>query len=158
VTIDKDGITTIGSGKVLESMIALASAAGLGVLRIAHMKYSFAVDGGALGEIIPASSPSIPAKAIVFGGLVNVTAALLASGGAANISIGTHAGSAVDSLLVATAKATFALNAILATTPVFTAATAFKMSAAGQMSITVDTHALTAGVMEVWAAYMLASG
>ncbi len=157
VTIDKLGVTAIGAGKVLETMLAAAASVGLGVLRIAHFKYDFSVDGGALGEIIPASSPTLPIHAIVIGGIANVTTALLASGGAANISIGTHAGSAVDALLVATAKATFALNALLALTPVFTAASAFKMSAAGQMSITVDTHALTAGVMEAFVAYVVGS-
>lgn len=151
------GVTAIGAAKVLEAMLQAASAVGLGALRFAHMKYDFAVDGGVAGEIIPANSPTLPNKAIVLGGIVNVTTALLAAGGAANVSIGTHAGSAVDSIKVATAKATYALNALLATTPVFTAATAFKMSAAGQMSITPDTNNLTAGAMEVWAAYVVAS-
>jgi hypothetical protein len=157
VTINKDGVTAIGAGKVLESMLAAASAVGLGTVRVAHMKYDFAVDGGVAGEIIPSGSPTLPSKAIIIGGIANVTTALLAAGGAANVSIGTHAGSAADSLKAATAKATYALNALLALTPVFTAASSFKMSASGQMSITVDTNNLTAGVMEVFVVYLVAT-
>lgn len=130
------------------------SAAGvLGALGVAKMHYDFAVDGGAQGEIIPVGSPTLPSKAIILGGVINVTTALLAAGGAANISVGTHAGSSATSLKGATAKATYSLNAFLATVPVFTAATMFKMSAAGQMSITVDTNDLTAGVMDVIVVY-----
>lgn len=157
VSNDKLGVTAIGAGKVLETMLQAAATVGLGALRVAHFKYDFAVDGGAVGEIIPSSSPTLPAKAIIIGGIANVTTALLAAGGAATIAIGTHAGSAVDSLLTATAKATFSLNAILALNPVFTAASAIKMSVAGQVSITVATNALTAGVMEIFLVYFVAS-
>lgn len=135
--------------------LATALAGGLGALGVAKMHYDFAVDGGAVAEIIPVGSPTLPSKAILLGGVINVTTALLAAGGAANIAIGVHAGGAADAIKVATAKATYAINAFLATTPVFTAATMFKMSAAGQMSLTPDTNALTAGVMDVIVVYAI---
>jgi len=157
VTITNNGVTAIGAGKVLDSMLAaLSASAGLSRLGIAHFKYDFSVDGGAQGEIIPASSPTLPNKAIVLWGIANVTTALLAAGGASTIAIGTHAGSAVNSLKVAASKTTYSLNAFLDLIPAFTAASVFKMSAAGQISITVATNDLTAGVMEAWVAYVTA--
>jgi len=146
---------TAGSG-IPESSLLPASAFALNELRTAHAKYDFAVDGGAATTITLASNSTIPNKAIILGGIINVTTAVT-SGGAANVAVGTSAGSAADSLLAATAKASFSLNALLATVPVFTAATAFKMTAAGSITTTIDTNALTAGVFEVFVVYVLAA-
>lgn len=146
-----------GTSGIPESALQPASAFALNELRTAHAKYAFAVDGGAVTTITPASNSTIPTKAIILGGIINVTTAVLAAGGAANVAVGTSAGSSTTSLLAATAKASFSLDALLATVPVFTAATAFKMSAAGAITITVDTNALTAGVVEVFVVYVLAA-
>ncbi len=143
---------------ITESLLQAASAIGLGVLRVAHVKYDFAVDGGVAGEIIPVGTATIPANAIVIGGIINPIVAPLAAGGAANISIGTHAGSSATSLKAATPKGTYTIDSLLATVPVLTAATAFKMTAAGQVNITVDTNNLTAGVIEIFVVYFVAAG
>jgi len=116
--------------------------------RIAHFLYSFAVDGGA--SCTPSKSDTIPANAVVFGGTINSATAVTAAG-AATVSVGTTAGSGAASILAATAKASLSLDAVLVTTA---AATPFKMSAAGQISITVATGPLTAGVIEGWALYV----
>jgi predicted RecA/RadA family phage recombinase len=118
-------------------------------VKVAHMLYSFAVDGGAVGAITPANSDTIPDNAVVFGGTVNVTTAVTSTAGA-NVSIGTVAGSGAASILASTAKGSLTLDAILAA-----AATAapFKMTAAGKMNITVITTDLTAGVIEAWVLY-----
>ena len=120
-------------------------------LKVAHFLYNFAVDGGA--SCTPANSDTIPANAVVFGGAVNPTTAVTAAG-AATVAIGTSAGSAGNSILTATGKASLSADAILVPTCV---ATPFKMSAAGQITITVATGPLTAGVIGdaavlVWAA------
>lgn len=128
---------------------------GIGLRRVAHWKYDFAVDGGVVGEIIPAKTVYLPANAIVIGGIVNVTTALLAAGGAATIAIGTHAGATTSALMAATNKTSFTLAALMAIVPVWTAASAFKMSVEGQISITVATNALTAGVMEGFVEYFM---
>ena len=71
-----------------------------------------------------------------------------------HVAIGTSAGSAGNSVLTVTGKASLSLDAVLAVTA---AATPFKMSAAGQLSIAVATGPLTAGVIEAWVLYAVAS-
>ena len=109
------------------------------------------MDGGA--SCTPANSDTIPANAVVFGGAINPTTAVTAAG-AATVAIGTSAGSAANSILTATAKASLSADAILVPTCV---ATPFKMSAAGQITITVATGPLTAGVIEGWVLYAVAN-
>jgi hypothetical protein len=123
-------------------------------IRIARAKYDFAVDGGAISTITPANSETLPANAIIVGGTVNVTTAVL-SAGSATVAVGTSAGSSTTSLLAATAKATLSINAILNAVPVF--ATPVKMSAAGTITFTIGTATLTAGVIEVFVFYVVAA-
>jgi hypothetical protein len=52
-------------------------------------------------------------------------------------------------LKTATASSSFSTNAIVALIPVWTAATAVKMSADGTITITTATAALTAGVFDI---------
>ena len=120
-------------------------------LKVAHFLYNVAVDGGA--SCTPANSDTIPANAVVFGGAINPTTAVTAAG-AATVAIGTSAGSAGNSILAATGKASLGGDAIVTPTCV---ATPFKMSAAGQITITVATGPLTAGVMEGWVLYAVAN-
>jgi predicted RecA/RadA family phage recombinase len=124
-----------------------------GAIRLAHFLYNFAVDGGAVGAITPSISDSIPANALVqpANAVINSSTAVT-SGGAATISVGTVAGSSATSVLAATAKTSFTLDAVLAG-----AATAFKMTAAGQLNITIAVATVTAGVIEGWVPYVLAS-
>jgi predicted RecA/RadA family phage recombinase len=120
-------------------------------VKVAHFLYNFAVDGGA--SCTPANSDTIPANAVVFGGAVNSTTAATASG-SATVAIGTTAGSAGNSILTATAIASLSLDAVVKPTCI---ATPFKMSAAGQIAITVATGPLTAGVIEGWVLYAVAN-
>ena len=157
VTITNAGVTAVGAGKVLESMLQVPTAMALGVPRTARAKYVFSVDGGAQGTITPASNSTIPINALVYGAIVDVLVAPL-SGGSATIAIGTAAGSSTTSIKIATAVATYALNAILPGTPVFTAGTAFKMSAAGAITVTVAAADLiTAGTLDIIVFYVVAS-
>ena len=120
-------------------------------LKVAHALYDFAVDGGA--TCTPANSDTIPDNAVVFGGVVNATAACTASG-SATVAIGTAVGSAANSLLTATGKASLGLDAVVVPT---CQATPFKMTAAGKINVTIATGPLTAGVIEVWALYATAA-
>jgi hypothetical protein len=123
---------------------------GLGLKRVFHFQYSFANDGGAVGAILPLNGGAVqlPLNAVLIGGVISVTTAPT-SGGSATVAIGTSAGSSASSLLAATAisSLTTGLHAIV---PVFTAATAVKLTASGYLQITVTTAALTAGVIEGW--------
>lgn len=133
----------------------IAATDGISLQRVAYAKYSFAVDGGAVSTITPATNCTIPAKAIITNVIINSTAAVT-SLGSATVSIGTSAGSSTTSLLGATAKATLALNALVQGVPVpATASTFVKMTAAGSITFTVGTAALTAGVIEVFVEYVL---
>jgi predicted RecA/RadA family phage recombinase len=120
-------------------------------VRVAHALYDFTVDGGA--SCTPANSDTIPANAAVFGGVINSTVALAAAG-AATFAVGTTAGSAGNSILTATGKATLGLDAVIAPSCV---ATPFKMSAAGKISVAIATGPLTAGQVEIWVLYFLAT-
>ncbi len=120
-------------------------------VKVAHMLYNFAVDGGA--SCTPQNSDTIPANAVVFGGVVNPTTAVAAAG-AATLSIGTTAGSGAASILAVTAKGSLGADAVLASAA---AAAPFKMSAAGQLAIAVATGPLTAGVVEAWVLYAIAA-
>ena len=120
-------------------------------LKVAHALYDYAVDGGA--TCTPANSDTIPDNALVFGGVVNSTTAVTASG-SATVAIGTAAGSASNSILTATGKASLGADAAVVPTCV---ATPFKMTAAGKINVTVATGPLTAGVIEVCVLYTTAA-
>ena len=123
-------------------------------VRVAYARYSFATDGGAIATITPAVNSTIPDNAIVFGGLLNSTTALT-SGGSATVAVGTSAGSSTTSVKGATAVGSYTADALLATVPVFTAGSAFKMTAAGQITVTIATATITAGVLEVFLFYVV---
>lgn len=125
-----------------------------GFLKAARAVYSFAVDGGAVGLITPATNSVIPDNAVIVGGIINSTTAVLSSG-SATVSIGTSAGSGAASLLAATGKASFSLDALLQMVPAFTAATYLKLTASGRLTITVAVAALTAGVIDITVFYVV---
>jgi hypothetical protein len=126
--------------------------AGANGLRCAHAKYDFAVHGGAQSTIAPLSD-TIPDNAILVGGTINSTTAVL-SGGAATVAIGTSAGSSTTSIKTATGKASYSVDAVLNVVPVF--ATPVKMTAAGTITFTIGAADLTAGVIEAWVLYVVA--
>lgn len=123
-------------------------------MRVAYALYNFAVDGGAIATITPAVNSTIPANAIIIGGILNPTTALT-SGGSATIAVGTAAGSSTSALKAATAVASYTIDALMPTVPVFTAGSSVKLSAAGAITITVAVATLTAGVMEIMVFYVV---
>lgn len=125
-----------------------------GAIGVSRATYNFAIDGGAIGAIIPSISPVIPANAIVFGGIINVITA--PTGAGASIALGTSAGSSSTALKAATVIANY--TGLVALVPVWSAGSSFKMSAAGQIQLTVSGAALTAGKMDILVEYLLGSG
>lgn len=107
--------------------------------------YNFAVDGGAISTITPRLTAEIPDNAIIVGGTINSTTAAT-SGGSATVSVGTSAGSSATSLLGATAVASFTLDARINSVATFAAPV--KMTAKGNITFTIATATLTAGVIE----------
>lgn len=132
---------------------ARSAATGIGGhLRMARAIYDFSVDGGAISTITPKKTATLPKNAVIVGGNVNVTTAVT-SAGSATLSVGTSAGSSATALLAATAKASLSANALLNAVPVF--ATPVKLSAQGDITVSVATAALTAGVVEVTLFYFV---
>lgn len=123
---------------------------GLGLQKTAKMTYDFTVDGGAISTIVPVNSPTLPDDAIIVGGVIEIT---VAPSGASTIAIGTSAGSSNASLKAATAAATYALNTQIPLIPVWTAASAVKLTAAGRINMTIAGGALGAGKFAVHVQY-----
>lgn len=129
------------------------AAVGLGSLNVAHAIYDFTVDGGA--SCTPVSTVVIPANAILIGATTNSTVAVTAAG-SATVAIGTTAGSSGSSILTATGKASFTLDAVVNGT--VTLAAPIKMTAAGSINVTIATGPLTAGKIEIFVYYVVALG
>jgi hypothetical protein len=142
------GISTTGSA---------APAAGVfSAIQVAKAIYNFATDGGAPGLITPALNTTIPANAIILGGFgkaSSVTALAQASGG--TIALGTSAGSSATALLGATAgaEANWANAAIIPLVP--TLAVPIELTAAGKITLTPATHAITAGIIEIYVFFVI---
>lgn len=149
-------IPNLTSANIGDTALTPNTAGGISAQRVCHATYSFAVDGGAVGAITPATNCTIPINSIITNISVNSTTALLAAGGAATISVGTTAGSSASALLGATNKTSFSANAFVQGVPVpQTASTWVKLTAAGSLNITVATNALTAGICEFFVYYVV---
>jgi hypothetical protein len=123
---------------------------GQGGLLSAHATYSFAVDGGAISTITPVGTAALPNKAIITGVTINFSTAVT-SAGSATVAVGTSAGSSTTSLLAATAKAS--CTGLVAGVP--TLAAPIELTAAGNITVTIATAALTAGVAEIFVYYVV---
>lgn len=126
---------------------------GIGYLKQARALYNFSVDGGAVSTITPKMTVTLPANSVIVAGTVNSTTAVT-SAGSATVAIGTSAGSSTTSLLAATGKASLSADALINAVPVF--ATPVKLTAKGNVTFTVGTAALTAGIIEVSLWYYVA--
>ena len=151
------GVFTQGNLNQINSNITTANSnttalnTQIGAGAVYHAKYSFATDGGAVSTITPAVNVTIPANFVIQNVALNSTTAVTSSG-SATVAVGLSAGgSGTASLVAATAKASWSANAFVQGVPVpQTASTWIKMSAAGSVTVTVATAALTAGVIEVY--------
>lgn len=129
---------------------------GIGLVGNAKMTFDFSVDGGAIGTITPSGSPKLPAGAIILGGVIDVTT-LLTSGGAATVGLGLGSGAQVASLLapITVAGAPWSTAGVKPVIPVFTAATAVKVAAETQLTLTIAAFVVTAGKFDVNLVYVI---
>jgi hypothetical protein len=136
---------------------ALVVAPTTDALRVAVVTYDFAVDGGAVGLITPAKTVALPSGAIILGAAVRVITKPDGAAHTATIVIGTSAGSAANSIkagAVAVSDATWNANSTSAVVvPIFTVATFVRMTAAGNVTITVGVENLTAGKFDILVFY-----
>jgi hypothetical protein len=140
-------------GDTLQTYVPFGAPQSGPLLQVAHAKYDFSVDGGAIGAIALAATVQIPANAIIIGATLNPTTALT-SGGSATIAVETSAGLTAGQIKAATAVASYSIDALLNGT--VTLAAPVKTTAAGNIQITVATAALTAGILDIFVYYVLA--
>lgn len=116
--------------------------------------YDFSVSGGAVGVIslldCNSRAATLPKGAIITSAYIDVLTAPT-SGGSATIAVGT--GQAANDLKAALAIASY--TGIVAGIPVGSAATAVKLTADGQLQISIATAALTAGKLNVIVEFMV---
>lgn len=127
---------------------------GAGALQEVKATYDFSVDGGAVGAITLKASPLIPANAIIFGGAI-YPITTPTSAGAATIAVGLGTGAQAAALKAAANDETYAAGTALAIIPVFTIASAVKVTAESKVTITVATAALNAGKFSVHLFYFM---
>lgn len=121
-------------------------------LRVARGRYSFAVDGGAVGST-DMTVESLPANAIVLGGFAEVDTACT-SGGAGTLAI-TLEGAGDIVAAAAVSGAPWSTTGRKSIVPVFTGATTVKTTVARKIVATIATAALTAGVVDVVLFYVV---
>lgn len=149
-TVTAPNFTDVGqsnSGNLGTSQVVVG-----GSIQVAKAQYSFATDGGAISTITPALSDTIPNNAIIVGATIDVTSAVTSTG-TTGFSVGTSAGSSTTSILASTVKGSLTTGAILNGVPVF--ATPVKMTAAGQITVTIITTALNGGIVEIFVYYVV---
>lgn len=121
-------------------------AEGHGKVKTAVALYDFATDGGAAGDI--SLGTILPDNAIILNGRIDILTAMASAGGAGTIAL--KLAGANDILSAVDADT---LSGIVATVPVGSAATSFKLTAAKTLTATVGTEALTAGKFMVFLDY-----
>ena len=115
--------------------------------------WNFATDGGAISTITPKKTFSLPDNAVIVGGTINSTTACVGASG--TMSVGTSAGSSASSILGATAVASLSADARINAVPVW--ATPVKLTAAGNITVTIATTPFSAGVVEITLLYYVAN-
>lgn len=144
-------------GPGIAASAAPAPVAGVfSTIQVAKAIYDFSVDGGAVSTITPAKNTTIPANAILLGGFAKASAAAaLTAIAGTTISIGTSAGSSATALLGTTAGAiaNWAAAAIIPLVP--TLAVPVQLTAAGLITFSPGTHAVTAGIVEIYVFFVV---
>lgn len=121
-------------------------------VKVAHGKYDFSVDGGAVGAINITAAGAIPAGAVILGGYVEIDTAFT-TGASATMALSVEgAGDLVAATVVSGAPySTTGRKSII---PVFTGATTVKTTAARAIVATIAVGAVSAGVADVVLLYV----
>lgn len=119
-----------------------------------HFQYSFAVDGGAIGTIIPANNCAVPAGSLITGcSIYASTAATTGASGTLSIGVsGTGGGTTKFLAATAAASVTGVLQCVVVPQ---TASGWTHLTTAGQGEVAIATGALTAGIVDVWLNYVV---
>lgn len=149
------GISPAGLVRMLGTMPATPQGGILqfgGSMHVARFHYDFAVLGGQVGTIALASALGIPLGAIVYGGLLYVSAAPTSADSTATIALQLNAANDIVNA-AAVSGAPWSTTGQKAIIPVCTAATSVRATAARDLSMVIGVEALTAGVFDAWLMY-----
>lgn len=124
-----------------------------GELKFARARYSFAVDGGVVGDIDLMPTAQIPANAYILFGFAEVEV-VPTSGGAGTLAIKVE-GAADIVAAAAVSGAPWSTVGRKSVIPVATGATSVKTTAARKIVATIGTADLTAGIVDVMLAYVV---
>jgi hypothetical protein len=144
---------TTNRSSLSAKLIAKNYKAGLGSLQMARVIYDFTVDGGGAAAYTPKKNVELPDNTVIVGGTINSTTAVTSTN-ACNVTIGTSAGSAANSILTATAKGSFSTDAVINSVATF--ATPVKLTAKGKVTISFTDSAVLGGVVEITLYYFVA--
>lgn len=124
---------------------ALAGAA-FGSLEVIRAKYKFSEDGGAAGTITLMPGSYVPDGFVIYGGWVDVIAAVTGSGASVAVQL-----QAANDLISAAAisGAPWSTTGRKAIVPVMTAASSLKATAARNISAVITAADLTAGEFDI---------
>ena len=158
VTVVAAGTTTIGASKVLSTMISSSD----GAMKCARYTVLYSDLNTAGSGVAFVAGVTIPDNAIIYQALIDVTTTFVGDGDdSTTIAVGIE--NQTNDLVTAVAIKTGTPwdIGIQACIPVGTAASAIKLTAARQLAVTASYVAtdttLTAGAMEVFVFYMVAS-
>jgi hypothetical protein len=144
-----NGLEAAGKKLLLNKMNSTAQAVRLGLalesqVGCARGLYDFAVNGGAVSTINlldeEGNAIVLPNKAIITSVFIDVVTAMTSAGGSGTISLGANTTTDLRAAVDADT-----LSGISAGVPVGTAATAVKLTAERNLTVSIATEALTAG-------------
>jgi hypothetical protein len=154
-------MAVISGGKVIEGALRRTGSVSAestvatpadGSTRWARVRYDFAVEGGAIGTIGLAGATIIPLGAVIMGGFVDVITPPT-SGGGATIAIQVEGANDIVNA-AAISGAPWSTTGRKSVIPAYTGATSVKTTAARDISAVIATATLTAGVFDVYLAYI----
>lgn len=119
-------------------------------IKFSRGRYDFAVDGGAVSTIA-ITAEKIPAAAIILGGVLEVDTAVVGAGASVAVQV-EAAGDIVAAAAVAGAP--WSSTGRKSVIPVFTGASSVKTTVARDISVVISAAVLTAGVFDVYLAYI----
>lgn len=155
VSADAIGRQAIADRALTAAMLEQPTLEGiLGIgFRVCRATYAFAADGGVQGTIALLGAASIPASALIVGGLVDVTTPLTSVGAATAAIRVENADDIVLAAAVAGApwSATGRKNVI----PAFTGLTSVLTTVARDVSLVIAAADLTAGAFNIYLFYIL---
>lgn len=155
VTITNAGVTAVGAGKVLESMLVVPSTSGLNIPRVAKVIWDPSGVAGDRTVASHASGVTIPANAVIRQVWFYTKTSLVSASN--NGTIAVQCNNANDIFSAADIDATTGVAGQIGTgVPIGTAATMLKVVAACDITFVVGTNAFSAGKMDWFIEYVVA--